>query len=241
MRWDDDGQLVTLLKAKAHRHAGGKRVSQADSGELRRLIASRAYDRCEYCKTPNAAALWPHEPDHIIAEQHGGATSPENLALACFQGNRLKGPNIASVDPQTGAVTRLYHPRSDTWSDRFRLEASRIVPLTAPGRATASLLRLNSPERLVCAERAPGSENISDLRRDDDASGSSIWARGRASGKCGGGGAARGGSAGGDWARRLTCGTDLKVYRRGYHARMIVPPAVFGHDLPGGLPRWRRT
>jgi L-iditol 2-dehydrogenase len=31
----------------------------------------------------------------------------------------------------------------------------------------------------------------------------------------------------------LTCGTDLKVYRRGYHARMIVPPAVFGHELSG--------
>src|SRR5437588_11580132 len=31
----------------------------------------------------------------------------------------------------------------------------------------------------------------------------------------------------------LTCGTDLKVYRRGYHARMIVPPAVFGHEFAG--------
>lgn len=31
----------------------------------------------------------------------------------------------------------------------------------------------------------------------------------------------------------LTCGTDVKVYRRGYHARMIVPPAVFGHELAG--------
>src|ERR1700747_2838625 len=29
----------------------------------------------------------------------------------------------------------------------------------------------------------------------------------------------------------LTCGTDLKVFRRGYHARMIVPPALFGHEL----------
>ena len=29
----------------------------------------------------------------------------------------------------------------------------------------------------------------------------------------------------------LTCGTDLKVFRRGYHAKMIVPPAVFGHEL----------
>src|SRR5260370_10451625 len=31
----------------------------------------------------------------------------------------------------------------------------------------------------------------------------------------------------------LTCGTDLKVYQRGYHARMIVPPALFGHELSG--------
>jgi L-iditol 2-dehydrogenase len=31
----------------------------------------------------------------------------------------------------------------------------------------------------------------------------------------------------------LTCGTDVKVYRRGYHARMIVPPAVFGHEFAG--------
>jgi len=31
----------------------------------------------------------------------------------------------------------------------------------------------------------------------------------------------------------LTCGTDLKVFRRGYHARMIVPPALFGHEQAG--------
>ena len=31
----------------------------------------------------------------------------------------------------------------------------------------------------------------------------------------------------------LTCGTDVKVFRRGYHARMIQPPAVFGHEVAG--------
>jgi len=31
----------------------------------------------------------------------------------------------------------------------------------------------------------------------------------------------------------LTCGTDLKVFRRGYHAKMIQPPALFGHELAG--------
>jgi L-iditol 2-dehydrogenase len=33
----------------------------------------------------------------------------------------------------------------------------------------------------------------------------------------------------------LTCGTDLKVFRRGYHARMIVPPALFGHEMAGTI------
>ena len=44
----------------------------------------------------------------------------------------------------------------------------------------------------------------------------------------------------------LTCGTDLKVYKRGYHARMIVPPATFGHEFAGviselapGVTGWR--
>ena len=31
----------------------------------------------------------------------------------------------------------------------------------------------------------------------------------------------------------LTCGTDLKVYRRGYHALMLTPPVAFGHEVAG--------
>ena len=37
----------------------------------------------------------------------------------------------------------------------------------------------------------------------------------------------------------LTCGTDLKVFKRGYHAKMIVPPAVFGHELAGVITELR--
>ncbi len=33
----------------------------------------------------------------------------------------------------------------------------------------------------------------------------------------------------------LTCGTDLKVYRRGYHAMMLKPPIPFGHELAGAV------
>lgn len=34
-------------------------------------------------------------------------------------------------------------------------------------------------------------------------------------------------------AAALTCGTDLKVYRRGYHAAMGKPPMLFGHEVAG--------
>src|ERR1700733_4999210 len=45
----------------------------------------------------------------------------------------------------------------------------------------------------------------------------------------------------------LTDGTDLKVWKRGYHEKMIQPPAVFGHEVVGEIvavgkrvdPRWR--
>ena len=33
----------------------------------------------------------------------------------------------------------------------------------------------------------------------------------------------------------LTCGTDLKVYRRGYHAIMLKPPMLFGHEVAGRI------
>jgi len=31
----------------------------------------------------------------------------------------------------------------------------------------------------------------------------------------------------------LMCGTDAKVFRRGYHARMLTPPSLFGHEYAG--------
>ena len=31
----------------------------------------------------------------------------------------------------------------------------------------------------------------------------------------------------------LTCGTDLKIYRRGYHARMLTLPMPLGTNSPG--------
>jgi len=91
----------------------------------------------------------PHEADHIVARQHTGSAILENLAFACWDCNRRKGPNLSSVDPDTGEVVRLFDPRRSRWSEHFRLDGFRITGLTTIGRATVSLLRLNSPERLA--------------------------------------------------------------------------------------------
>ncbi len=50
---------------------------------------------------PQAFAEPVHEIDHVIAEQHHGPTTLENLALACFHYNNHKGPNVAGIDPES--------------------------------------------------------------------------------------------------------------------------------------------
>ncbi|MBM4456662.1 MAG: HNH endonuclease [Chloroflexi bacterium] len=115
---------------------------------LRHLVRAQAAARCEYCLIRETDVLLPHQPDHIIAEQHGGETTPDNLALACIHCNRYKGANIASLDPDTGWLTPLFNPRTQSWDDHFVLIGLRIEPLTAVGRVTVRLLRLNDPQRL---------------------------------------------------------------------------------------------
>jgi hypothetical protein len=119
---------------------------------LRRLVHERASGACEYCLAPEATALFAHEVDHVVAEKHGGTTTEDNLALACAACNLHKGSDIGSIDPVTGGLVPLFHPRRDRWSDAFQLVDARIVARTAAARATVRLLQLNRPERV--AERA---------------------------------------------------------------------------------------
>lgn len=116
---------------------------------LRRAVAARAHGSCEYCEMPDTETLLPHEPDHVIGRQHGGRTAPDNLADTCFQCNQYKGPNLASLDLASGALTALFNPRTARWTDHFRLQGAVIEPLTAVGRATVALLRLNDAERVT--------------------------------------------------------------------------------------------
>ncbi|NJL20028.1 MAG: HNH endonuclease [Leptolyngbyaceae cyanobacterium SM1_3_5] len=120
------------------------------TAELRRLVVDRAQSCCEYCLIPESLVLASHQVDHVIAEKHGGETSAANLALSCSLCNQAKGSDIASIDPTTGEVVRLYHPRQDCWHDHFQLEADTgmLQPLSAIGRVTVRLLQLNRVERV---------------------------------------------------------------------------------------------
>jgi hypothetical protein len=80
--------------------------------------------------------------------KHGGATVEDNLALACWRCNRHKGSDVASFDPQTGVLTPLFNPRSQHWSQHFRLEDETLIGLSAEGRTTVRLLQLNAADRL---------------------------------------------------------------------------------------------
>ncbi len=115
---------------------------------LRIQVRERAQGRCEYCLLPDDMVLLSHEADHIIAEQHGGLTEIENLAWSCFACNHYKGPNISSIDPETGKIVPLFHPRTQRWNRHFRLMGAIIQPLTGPGRATVRLLVFNAPIRV---------------------------------------------------------------------------------------------
>lgn len=115
---------------------------------LRRLVQERARLRCEYCLIPDSAAFLPHEIDHIVAEKHGGETVEENLAWSCAVCNKHKGSDLTSIDPDSGEIVPLFHPRHDRWSTHFTLDGPVVRPLTSTGRVTERLLQFNQFERI---------------------------------------------------------------------------------------------
>jgi 5-methylcytosine-specific restriction endonuclease McrA len=114
---------------------------------LRRLVRERARERCEYGLTPERFTLTTHWVDHVVAEKHGGRAEESNLALSCALCNRHKGTDLVSIDPETGQIAPLFHPRRDRWADHFRLAGALFEPLTPTGRVTVRLLQLNHLDR----------------------------------------------------------------------------------------------
>jgi hypothetical protein len=129
-------------------------VTQGEvSEDLRAFVRLRAGGRCEYCLLPDTVAFYMFEIDHIVARKHGDETVEANLAFACWRCNRRKGTDIASFDPQTGALTALFHPRVQRWGEHFELVGAELNGQTPEGRTTIRLLQLNSAKRIAERQR----------------------------------------------------------------------------------------
>lgn len=115
----------------------------------RRYVRERSDDRCEYCglrqQDSEIASL---QIEHVIPRKHGGGDEEDNLALACIDCNLHKGSDLTGIDPETGEIMVLFHPRHMEWDEHFCWDGLRIVGLTSVGRTTVRVLDLNSRNRL---------------------------------------------------------------------------------------------
>ncbi len=115
----------------------------------RAFVRQRAANRCEYCRLhQDDSPLAALHIEHIRPRKHGGSDDESNLGLACIDCNLHKGPNLTGIDPLTGAVTGLFHPREQRWEDHFAFEGIYITGSTAVGRTTIQVLDMNSDDQL---------------------------------------------------------------------------------------------
>lgn len=117
--------------------------------QLRALVRSRAQGKCEYCSLKQSDQQFHRfHVEHIVPQKHGGATVEGTLCLACRNCNLHKGPNLTGIDPETGIVMELFHPRNQAWVEYFRFEGAAIVGITSTGRTTVRVLSMNDPDQL---------------------------------------------------------------------------------------------
>jgi len=123
---------------------------QSNSAEIKNHVRERARYLCEYCHTSEKWQYVPFTIDHITPLAKGGSDELDNLALACFHCNRYKSDRVTAINSKTGTEIPLFNPRHDNWNDHFiwSIDGLRIVPITAIGRVTIELLRLNR-ERII--------------------------------------------------------------------------------------------
>lgn len=115
------------------------------TAQERQAIVERAKGRCEYCQSRADFATQSFSVEHITPVSKDGETDLENLAFACPGCNGHKYNKMEYPDPVDGAFVPLFNPRTQRWQDHFTWndDFSRIVALTATGRATIQALKLN--------------------------------------------------------------------------------------------------
>lgn len=114
----------------------------------RQFVRQRAGDRCEYCGLAQAQSpVAKLQIEHIIPRKHGGSDELANLALACIDCNLHKGANLTGIDPETGLIGAIFHPRNQRWTEHFVWEEVFLSGKTAVGRTTIRVLEINSEDR----------------------------------------------------------------------------------------------
>jgi hypothetical protein len=116
--------------------------------ETRRYLEERASGRCEYCQAPVVFIPHPFTIDHIIPLSAGGSDSLENLAYACYGCNRCKHDKTTAIDTFSQTLVPIFNPRTQDWGNHFTWDTTltRMLGLTAIGRATVKALKLNRRE-----------------------------------------------------------------------------------------------
>ena len=116
------------------------------SENKRQQVRARAKNRCEYCLSHQDYILGRLQIDHILPVVKGGSNELSNLCLACELCNQYKWTQTDGLDLETGDVVALFHPRQQKWHEHFAWsqDGNTVIGLTACGRATVDVLRLNN-------------------------------------------------------------------------------------------------
>jgi len=144
------------------------------SAHLRQQFSEKSRYRCGYCQSQQRLIGILLTVEHIIPESLGGTTMLDNLCLACWDCNLIKGNRIAAIDSQTNTTVRLFHPNKQKWIENFRWHSDEIhiIGVTPFGRATVGALKLNRPillqSRLLWRDAGwhPPPENPKGVKRE---------------------------------------------------------------------------
>jgi len=118
--------------------------------DLRRQVRDRFSECCAYCATSERLTVATFEVEHVTPRSAGGATSFDNLCLACPTCNRCKANRLVAADPATKEQVELFHPCRAVWGNHFTWNSERteIIGVSAIGRATIVALRMNRPQMI---------------------------------------------------------------------------------------------
>lgn len=115
------------------------------TASVKQEVARRAGYYCEYCLSREDHSPSSFAVEHIQPRSGGGGNEADNLAFACQECNNRKFTRTGALDPVTGEIVPLYHPRQHLWHEHFvwSEDYSLILGISPTGRATVERLRLN--------------------------------------------------------------------------------------------------